>query len=545
MNKSFLKILLIVTALILTIFLVIFIYSIQNPSTNYFGQNVSKIIAPVTTIDYNISNQQLSGLIRDFLDNNPNYQIDSRDPDIILNYQPIDSDSESDKYFSISEALVPIIHRQTLVDNINLSELKSINSGINVGEEHFDTLVVVKNMKEQIVDSLSMNPDTILALDDISQVIDQVSSNPNFLGLIPISQLTIDVHPLKIENISALDETEKFPVNIDIHIPTKFENDPLIKNISDNYVIPSPTEILSVGDIMMGRYVGVKINRSGDPIHSVEYVWEELSKPDLTFAQLETPIATTTLTSEGMILVAQPETVTALTQSGIDLVSISGNHFGDALRDGMEETFLTLEQNHIIYIGAGRNKNDSFTPKIIEKNGTRYGFLSFVNIMPDSYGAGEDYAGSAWVDFNSIDDQNLIIDSIQQARTKSDIVIVGFHWGTEYTPHPTQTQQEIAHLAIDNGADMIIGTHPHVVQADEVYKDKYINYSLGNFIMDQMWSEETQEGVLLYIYTLDDKIISYNLVPTHVVDYSQVKILSKEEGRNILERIWQAGKELI
>lgn len=62
--------------------------------------------------------------------------------------------------------------------------------------------------------------------------------------------------------------------------------------------------------------------------------------------------------------------------------------------------------------------------------------------------------------------------------------------------------------------------------------------------MDQMWSEETQEGVLLYIYTIDNQIISTDLIPTHVIDYSQVKIIGKEEGSHILQRIWDASNEL-
>lgn len=525
---------------------VVFILFIKVPQTQtIFKQNIAEITSPDTTINYNLANHKLTGLIDKFLSENSNYQIDAKNADININYQPIDLSRESGNFFTLSpEPLVPVIHPQTILDNITLSEMQSIADGIDIGEEHFDTLVVIESMKNQIVSNMAINPEHILSFKTANELIDQIAINPNYLGLVPISQLSVAVHPLKVENISALTDPDQFPIQIDIFISKKFENDPLIRYLSDNYVPTLPTEILAVGDIMMGRFVGVKINRSGDPTHSVEYVWEELIKPDITFAQLETPIAPTEFTSEGMILVAQSDTFSALNKSGIDIVSISGNHFGDSLRDGMQSTFDILNENNIKYVGAGENEDRAFSHQIIEKDGVKYGFLTFVNIMPDSYGAEGDIAGSAWVDFNDIYDRGKIISSIQKARAEADILFVGFHWGTEYTPNPTLIQQEIAHLAIDNGADMVIGTHPHVVQADEIYKGKYINYSLGNFIMDQMWSEETQEGVLLYIYTIDNQIISTDLIPTHVIDYSQVKIIGKEEGSHILQRIWDASNEL-
>jgi poly-gamma-glutamate synthesis protein (capsule biosynthesis protein) len=164
--------------------------------------------------------------------------------------------------------------------------------------------------------------------------------------------------------------------------------------------------------------------------------------------------------------------------------------------------------------------------------------------MPSSYGAEENAPGTAWIDLNDDHDLNLVITAIQEADSQCDILITGFHWGTEYTPNPTANQVKFAHAAIDAGSDLVVGTHPHVVQADEIYHDRYIIYSLGNFIMDQMWSEETREGVLLYSYIIDKNIISTSLVPTQIMDYSQVRIMEPGEGDYILERINQAALNL-
>ncbi len=510
-----------------------------NPSYKPSAKELFPKLPVYTTVDYDVKDQQLINVIQEFLDTNSKYQLSTSKPNIYFEYD----DPTGESPF-ISQPLVPVIHRQTLLDNIDTTKIQSTPSGIYLDDEYFDTIVVVSSMKEQIGKKLNLDNDDVVSFDDVSQVIDQVAVNPNYLGLIPLSDLTVDVHPLSLDTNSALKNPSTYPLSIDIYYPAKHHNDSLLNFIKKNYQQYDPAEILAVGDIMMGRYVGVKINRSGDPAHSVVYVSEELAKPDITFAQLETPIAPTNYTSEGMILIAQPETVEALTVSGVDIVSISGNHFGDALRDGMQYSFDLLDENNIAFIGAGPSEEEAFSHKIVQNKGIDIGFLTFVNIMPNSYGAQGNIAGTAWVDFDSLDDQEKIISSIQKAKSESDILFVGFHWGTEYTPNPTQTQQNIAHLAIDNGADMIIGTHPHVVQADEIYKGKYINYSLGNFVMDQMWSTETQEGVLLYIYTINDDIISYDLIPTHAIDYSQVRIMDKEEGSSILNRIWDASNIL-
>jgi poly-gamma-glutamate synthesis protein (capsule biosynthesis protein) len=517
---------------VLAIYIVIPIFS-ENPAiTENRLLSQSEPIKIFNNTNNNVINKTSNDLVST---NQSQYQFLSaaEDADIV-----IDIDKKSDqKDYLYKEPYVPIINNQSIIDNTTINEI----TNLNIQGQQYTKIAVAKNDLTFLSNKLSINEENIAVYDDYLHVIDQVYATKDTIGFVPLSSLSVKVHPLSIDNISALRDYVNYPLQINYvatgRAESKFTPDFKIHLPSKSVV----NEILAVGDIMMGRYVGVKINRSGDNTHSFEYVWEQLSKPDLTFAQLETPFSPTDFTSEGMILVSQPDTIAGLVKSGIDIVSISGNHFGDALREGMDYSFKTLTDNNIKYIGAGPDESKAFSDQVIISNGIKYGFINFVNIMPDSYGAEGDIAGTAWVDFNSIIDREKIINSIQKAENNSDILIVGFHWGTEYTPNPTSTQQEIAHLAIDNGADIIVGTHPHVVQADEVYKDKYINYSLGNFIMDQMWSEETQEGVLLYIYTLDNQIISYNLIPTHVLDYSQVEILSKDEGSHILKRIWNAS----
>jgi poly-gamma-glutamate synthesis protein (capsule biosynthesis protein) len=123
------------------------------------------------------------------------------------------------------------------------------------------------------------------------------------------------------------------------------------------------------------------------------------------------------------------------------------------------------------------------------------------------------------------------------------------HAGTEYMRTPNQNQTEFAHAAIDAGADMVIGHHPHWIQTTEKYQGKYIFYSLGNFIFDQMWSQDTKEGLALKI-TLSKipaprlqgtpvpaKLEKLELVPVIIENYSTPRLANEVESLRILKKI--------
>jgi poly-gamma-glutamate synthesis protein (capsule biosynthesis protein) len=128
-------------------------------------------------------------------------------------------------------------------------------------------------------------------------------------------------------------------------------------------------------------------------------------------------------------------------------------------------------------------------------------------------------------------------ESIAQLRNQADFIIISLHAGIEYTGQPNQFQKDFAHNAIDVGADLVIGHHPHWVQSAEIYKDKYIFYSLGNFIFDQMWSEPTREGLVVKFIFNKQGIKSIELKPILIEDYSQPRFLEGERAKRIIERL--------
>lgn len=543
MKKSYLILLIFICASLILAGIYLLLNHNKIPKTTF---NNLPLIHRTNNVYLDIPNDNIYQILLAYFNQNQNdftVITDKLKADIIINNEEDDNGE-----IIFSEPLVATINPNLLIDNIDLNSIKNSINQITIEGYSFDKIVANKHYKNYIVQHIS-GGDTqhFGSLDNDQGIVDMIQQDKKTIGLLPLSKLEITLHPLKIDNNDVFTNPEKYPLRINtyIHGIDKEAIKKLTESVDLKKTNKPITSILAVGDIMMGRYVAVKINQSGNPSHSFEYVSEYLSKPDLTFANLEAPFSgNAPYVSDGMILVAQKNSIKGLIDSGIDLVTISSNHFGDGGQDTMQETFSILEKNKIAYVGAGNNEKNAFDYKIIEKNNVKISFLSFGSIMPDSYGAGEDYPGTAWINLSSDNDLRKVSDTINKAKSITDVLIVCFHWGTEYTPDPTLDQIKFAHAAIDAGADLIVGTHPHVVQANEIYRGKYIIYSQGNFIMDQMWSQETQEGVIMPIYLYGKKIISIDLIPTKIVDYSQTKIISKTEGKTILERIWNASLKI-
>jgi poly-gamma-glutamate synthesis protein (capsule biosynthesis protein) len=123
-------------------------------------------------------------------------------------------------------------------------------------------------------------------------------------------------------------------------------------------------------------------------------------------------------------------------------------------------------------------------------------------------------------------------------------VIVMPHWGVEYTSVPTERQQTIAAAALESGATMVIGNHPHWPQAVQTAPGKFVAYSLGNFVFDQDWSLETQQGLVLEAAFDGARLKGIELYPVHIYDEHQPDFADAEEAAQILERIWEASAQL-
>jgi len=173
-----------------------------------------------------------------------------------------------------------------------------------------------------------------------------------------------------------------------------------------------------------------------------------------------------------------------LKEVGYDVVSVANNHILEHGETGFKNTCSTLQQNGVMPVGIYSADKGSNTI-IIEKEGIRIGFSAF-NAIHDIENP------SLYADL----DENSIRKAIHALKEDTaDIVCLSFHWGNEYIHFPSYDQIQLARLAIDLGADIIIGHHPHVIQPIEQYKNGWIVYSLGNFIFDMRWSKKVRTGM--------------------------------------------------
>lgn len=261
------------------------------------------------------------------------------------------------------------------------------------------------------------------------------------------------------------------------------------------------TTLVFVGDIMLSRGIDGIMKKRNDYDFPYALLGGFLSDADLTFANLESPVSTRGKKWGSIYSFrTDPHALVGLKNAGVDVVSIANNHIWDYGREAFDDTLQHLTDAGISYVGGGPDFASAHQGVLKEVNGVKIAFLAYTDLLPKSVSAGANYPGVSY-----LDPEQMIMD-IQGAKNHADIVITSFHWGTEYMTKHNFYQENIAQKAIDAGASLVIGHHPHVVQEVEAYKDGYIAYSLGNFVFDQNFSPETSVGLALKVRLLGPKI---------------------------------------
>jgi poly-gamma-glutamate capsule biosynthesis protein CapA/YwtB (metallophosphatase superfamily) len=283
---------------------------------------------------------------------------------------------------------------------------------------------------------------------------------------------------------------------------------------------------MAVGDIMLGRTIGEMIETDGIEA-PFEFTAGTLSTADITLGNLECAISTRgepvekTYTFEAPLAAAE-----SLAYGGFDLVSLANNHVLDYGPDALEETLTTLSDQSIQSVGAGMDAEAAYQPTILDIDGLRVAFLSFADVPTTDYDykkweAGSNEPGIAWAH------PDRIVEGVQIAKAQADVVVVLFHNGYEIAQKVSAAQQDVAHLAVDSGASLVIGSHPHVLQRIEEYKGGLIVYSMGNFVFDNFLFPPNYSAILsvtldangVQSYKLTDVVVQLNGVP-QVMEYN-------------------------
>lgn len=267
---------------------------------------------------------------------------------------------------------------------------------------------------------------------------------------------------------------------------------------------PKNVSLVFVGDIMFDRGVKNSVMKNGDGDYAFLFQNANfLKNADISFGNLEGPISDKGEDLRNLYSFRfEPSAIKALKNSGLDVLSIANNHIGDWGKIAFEDTISRLDASGIIPVGGGQSLKDAGEVKVVEKNGFRIGFLAFSDMGPNWLEATEDSPGILIIK------DSKFVTLVRHAASEVDILVVSLHFGEEYQKNANDRQKKLAHLAIENGAKIVVGHHPHVIQEVERYKNGIIAYSLGNFIFDQNFSKETMQGLALEIILSGTEIVS-------------------------------------
>ncbi len=259
------------------------------------------------------------------------------------------------------------------------------------------------------------------------------------------------------------------------------------------------TKLILTGDVMLGRNVMLEAIYAKNPNYPFKKVADKLRRADIVFINLENPIVKNCPRhDDGFTFCTTPEIAEGLVESGVDVVSLANNHSGNYGQKGITETVTYLENKGILVTGLGKLAR-------LERNGIKFGFLGFEYVFKP---ANQDH-----------------LKLVAQSDPLVDILIVGVHWGDEYKAIANDFQRKLAREFIKNGADVVVGHHPHWVQDSEIIDGAPVYYSLGNFIFDQMWSEETRQGIVVELTFDDTNLVNQQIFKTYIKNTGQPEFL--------------------
>ncbi len=272
----------------------------------------------------------------------------------------------------------------------------------------------------------------------------------------------------------------------------------------------SDIRVLFGGDMMFDRYIRETGEKRGYDFLFAK-MHDMLLSYDEVIANLEGPITDHPSVSVGSafgsrdnyVFTFDPKVTQALHNNHIRTVNLGNNHILNFGEEGLMQTRQFLDQSSIDFFGDPKDASHRVVVETIR--GVKVALVNYNQFVSGG------------------DDADVMTD-IREAKQSADIVVVYTHWGTEYVA-PPQKVKDLAHTMIDAGADAIIGSHPHIVQESETYKNKKIYYSLGNFVFDQFFQDDTKKGLMVEMTIHpEDKSLSFRNIPIVLSTSGQVDI---------------------
>ncbi|MBM4463970.1 MAG: hypothetical protein FJ014_00115 [Chloroflexi bacterium] len=305
-----------------------------------------------------------------------------------------------------------------------------------------------------------------------------------------------------------------------------------IPNILLPPVADDEIELLAVGDIMLARTVEERMNQFGS-LYPFQAIYRLLQAADIAVGNLETPFTVRGRPADKQFIFrTHPEHAPVLGTVGFDVLSLANNHILDFPPDSLDDTLAALADLGIATVGAGRGEAAAHRPAVLEVKGIKVAFLAFAAPRWRNSPEVPTATDVAWAE------PEPVRRAVAQAQEEADLVIVLLHMGTEYEAQANQQQRAVAHAAVEAGANLVIGHHPHVLQDVEVYRGVPIVYSLGNFVFDMDVIERTRNTALLRAVLARDGVRSVDLYLARIVNDAQPHLCLAEDGSPLVQHVY-------
>lgn len=290
------------------------------------------------------------------------------------------------------------------------------------------------------------------------------------------------------------------------------------------------TTLIFTGDVLFAN--AFKSNYDAGGIGKViePKLLEELQNADILMVNEEFPFSNrgTAMADKQFTFRCDPKYVTALTEMGVDIVSLANNHTLDYGREALSDTFQVLDGAGILYAGAGETAERAYELQIIERNGRKFGFLAASRVVPVADWKVEVQAPGMLTAY----DDTKLVELIQNAQTECDFLSVMIHWGVEYDEYPQDYQTKIAEDCFAAGADVVIGAHTHCLQGISYIEGKPVFYSLGNFVFGQ----SINQTMAVKVVVSGQGTVSYELIPAYAQSGTTMK-MDTEKAKSLYQYV--------
>ena len=286
-----------------------------------------------------------------------------------------------------------------------------------------------------------------------------------------------------------------------------------VEPIAESEPEPTPTDVTLAfaGDVLFEHAVRERLE--GDPSSTLDVIADTLSAADVTIVNLETAITERGAPEpKAWTFRVGPEALDALAAAGVDVVSMANNHGVDYGADGLADSLAAAGTAPLEVIGIGEDDAAAFAPALIDVRGTTIAVLGATDV-PDhtatTWPAGPDRAGVA-----SARNPERLVEAVAAASAEADVVVVYMHWGQERVNCPIPEQSELARQLADAGADVIVGSHAHVLLGAGWLDSAYVSYGLGNFVWYHPNSDAEATAGVLSLTVRDGQVVADEFTPT-------------------------------